>query len=363
MVVNPSVPSAKPADSGTAAVDQALAEFEAARAQPYYDEATDRADRDAYYAPLGGRPPPASALSNHLEATHSPRVRYDSGRSIYTWADLHEDQLLRSIYSGATFDPREAIAEVVLLDQRIQTLEARMADGRVSESAGVQEIDLLEAASPYNCEHVVPQSWFRRSEPMRGDMHHLFACGNRCNSFRGNTPYFDFPDFQDVVQDDCGKRLVGVRLRAQERQGDRGARDPLFPPSLSRPYLQALPPRRSDPDAPGMAPGHGAQSLRTAPQSGDLQAPGQSQPAHRLFRMGGRDRFRRHAGGMRRSRRRTAARVFHSAAAGRPGGLVQRSAEASSACLASTQIVSAGSRPVVPGAYSTCFQNGARVLR
>jgi Endonuclease I len=208
MVVNPSVPSAKPADSGTvrAAVDQALAEFEAARAQPYYDEATDRADRDAYYAPLGGRPPPASALSNHLEATHSPRVRYDSGRSIYTWADLHEDQLLRSIYSGATFDPREAIADVVLLDQRIKTLEARMADGRVSDSAGLQEIDLLEAASPYNCEHVVPQSWFRRSEPMRGDMHHLFACGNRCNSFRGNTPYFDFPDFQDVVQDDCGKR-------------------------------------------------------------------------------------------------------------------------------------------------------------
>jgi endonuclease G len=173
---------------------------------PYYDEATDRADRDAYYAPLGGRPPPASTLSNHLEATHSPRVRYDSGRSIYTWADLHEDQLLRSIYSGATFDPREAIADVVLLDQRIKTLEARMADGRVSESAGLQEIDLLEAASSYNCEHVVPQSWFRRSEPMRGDMHHLFACGNRCNSFRGNTPYFDFPDFQDVVQDDCGKR-------------------------------------------------------------------------------------------------------------------------------------------------------------
>ena len=207
MVVNPSVPPAQPADSSTAsAVDQALAEFEAARAQPYYAEAADRTDRDDYYASLGGRPPPASALSNHLEATHNPRVRYDSGRSIYTWADLHEDQLLRSIYSGATFDPREAIADVVLLDQRIKTLEARMADGRVSDSAGLQEIDLLAAASPYNCEHVVPQSWFRSSEPMRGDMHHLFACGNRCNSFRGNTPYFDFPDFRDVVQDDCGKR-------------------------------------------------------------------------------------------------------------------------------------------------------------
>jgi endonuclease G len=206
-IVNSSVAAAAAADNGTAsaAVEEALAEFEAARAQPYYDEAADRGDRDAYYAPLGARPPSANALSNHLETTHTTRVRYDSGRSVYTWADLHEDLKLRSIYSGVTFDPREAITDVVLLDQRIKAVEARMADGRVSDSDALREIDLLEAASPYNCEHVVPQSWFRRSEPMRGDLHHLFACGNRCNSFRGNTPYFDFADFQDLVQDDCGK--------------------------------------------------------------------------------------------------------------------------------------------------------------
>jgi endonuclease G, mitochondrial len=209
-IVNPNVPPAAAAGGAAAiaAVEQALAEFEAARAQPYYEEATDRTDRDAYYSPLGagaGHPPPASALSNHLESTHTTRVHYDSGRSVYTWADLHEDLKLRSIYSGVTFDPRDAIADVVLLDQQIKAVEARMAEGRMSESAGLQEIDLLQAASPYNCEHVVPQSWFRRSEPMRGDMHHLFACGNRCNSFRGNTPYFDFADFQEVVQDDCGK--------------------------------------------------------------------------------------------------------------------------------------------------------------
>jgi len=67
---------------------------------------------------------------------------------------------------------------------------------------------------PFNCEHVVPQSWFTKKEPMRGDLHHLFACETRCNSFRGNTPYDDFADFPeptaagpalDVVRDDCGK--------------------------------------------------------------------------------------------------------------------------------------------------------------
>jgi endonuclease I len=47
----------------------------------------------------------------------------------------------------------------------------------------------------FNCEHVVPQSWYAKAEPMRGDLHHLFACEPRCNSFRSNIPYFDFADF------------------------------------------------------------------------------------------------------------------------------------------------------------------------
>jgi hypothetical protein len=36
--------------------------------------------------------------------------------------------------------------------------------------------DAVEAAPPYNGEHVVPQSWFGNAEPMRGDLHRLFAC-------------------------------------------------------------------------------------------------------------------------------------------------------------------------------------------
>jgi endonuclease I len=68
------------------------------------------------------------------------------------------------------------------------------------------ELDTLEASLPFNCEHVVPQSWFDRDEPMRGDLHHLFTCESRCNSFRGNFPYIDFPDFGEAVRTDCGRR-------------------------------------------------------------------------------------------------------------------------------------------------------------
>ncbi|CAM5672489.1 endonuclease [Streptomyces hirsutus] len=71
---------------------------------------------------------------------------------------------------------------------------------------------------PFNCEHVVPQSWFAKKEPMRGDLHHLFACEAGCNSFRSNFPYFDFPDFDEAVRDACGMR-ESVGFEPQEGKG------------------------------------------------------------------------------------------------------------------------------------------------
>src|SRR3712207_7679841 len=72
-----------------------------------------------------------------------------------------------------------------------------------------ERMELLEAALPYNCEHVVPQSWFAKREPMRGDLHHLFACESDCNSFRGNTPYFEFEEADEAVRAACGRREEG----------------------------------------------------------------------------------------------------------------------------------------------------------
>jgi endonuclease I len=53
---------------------------------------------------------------------------------------------------------------------------------------------------------------------MRGDLHHLFACESRCNSFRGNTPYFDFEDFGEVIRDNCGK-IAGERFEPTAGKG------------------------------------------------------------------------------------------------------------------------------------------------
>jgi endonuclease I len=62
----------------------------------------------------------------------------------------------------------------------------------------------LERDLPFNCEHVVPQSWFGQQEPMRGDLHHLFACDPHCNTFRANTPYADLADTDGKAVSDCG---------------------------------------------------------------------------------------------------------------------------------------------------------------
>lgn len=61
---------------------------------------------------------------------------------------------------------------------------------------------------------LVPQSWFDKQEPMRGDLHHLFACEPSCNSHHGNHPYYDFTDYVPEsrtlgIKEGCGKTEEG----------------------------------------------------------------------------------------------------------------------------------------------------------
>ncbi|WP_448320022.1 endonuclease [Streptomyces sp. CO7] len=180
----------------------------------YYDADGDRRAREAYYAQLGATADGGAlrrALTALLEDTHERRPAYQPARMVYPWVDLRPDRRLRSVYSGKTFDAEEFIradvaAEAVRLTG-MQDFLLRESTAGPGELAS--ELDALEAASPFNCEHVVPQSWFAKREPMRGDLHHLFACEAGCNSFRGNIPYQDFPDFEEVVREDCGLREAG----------------------------------------------------------------------------------------------------------------------------------------------------------
>jgi endonuclease I len=194
------------------ALQSALAELEAAPSREYYSEAADRLARDAYYKDVSPQATPAQrfdALHNLLERTHLKPLPYQPAVQLYPWVDLHEAAarpVLKSIYSGKDVDPRDFIREDFRIDaERERLMEMLSRESTTSLSAEAQAA-FFEANLPYNCEHVVPQSWFHKREPMRGDLHHLFACETDCNTFRGNLPYFDFEDFEEVVRDACGKQ-------------------------------------------------------------------------------------------------------------------------------------------------------------
>lgn len=202
----PASPSALAAKSPE--LSKALAELENARTRPYFDAEADAQACDSYYSGLDAEAAAGElflALNALLKGTHKTQLRYQPAVHVYPWVDLRPGSppVVHSIYSDKGFDPRELIEADFQVDaERERLREVLKREGGLAQEVA---LDLLEASLPYNCEHVVPQSWFAKREPMRGDLHHLFACEIRCSSFRSNTPYYDFPDFEEAVRSDCGK--------------------------------------------------------------------------------------------------------------------------------------------------------------
>ncbi|MEU3491068.1 endonuclease [Streptomyces massasporeus] len=191
-------------------IDAALTNHRLAQTRPYYDGPADTAARDAYYANVRSDDGDVlrRTLTELVSRTHAPQPRYKPMRLVYPWVDLHENGRLCSIYSGREFAAEELIrADAAVEEARLDRVQELLLHERTAGPAEFEaEFDALEASMPFNCEHVVPQSWFAKKEPMRGDLHHLFACEVGCNSFRGNFPYVDFPDFEEAVRGACGKR-------------------------------------------------------------------------------------------------------------------------------------------------------------
>jgi len=199
----------------------ALQEAAAAAARMYYDETQDRLDCETYYAGLAPDLDPAGmfdAVSELVTSTHAVTPRYRPAAELYPWIDLQPDLKIRSLYSTQVFEPADLIEQDFAMEaQREARLNEILAEAAIDPAAAQEALLALEASLPYNCEHVVCQSWFAKKEPMRGDLHHLFACEMDCNSFRGNTPYFDFPDFMEAVRDECGKREGTQGTAAENR--------------------------------------------------------------------------------------------------------------------------------------------------
>lgn len=190
----------------------AFAELEASRRRKYYDNEADSRDRGSFYdgfEPGSDGQTAFEHLAELLTRSHHTKPRYSPSKHVYPWVDLHEEDgelVIKSIYSGNVYDAAEFLDEAFRIEARREALRRNL---RANESfAVVPEAaleDLMEANAPYNCEHVVPQSWFSKKEPMRGDLHHLFACESGCNSFRGNHAYDQFaPD--EAYRDMCGRR-------------------------------------------------------------------------------------------------------------------------------------------------------------
>jgi deoxyribonuclease I len=140
----------------------------------YYNAELDAKKRAEYYCGAVLAP---EELHSLLVKTHTTPLRYSPHAYVYPWVDLQENLQLKSLYSGQDLDP------VKVMEEDLQLLQLLEEGG-----LGVQVT--------FNTEHVVPQSWFDGDEPMRGDLHHLFACEPGCNSMRSNYPYFDFPSYE-----------------------------------------------------------------------------------------------------------------------------------------------------------------------
>lgn len=209
--IAPAPPDEQPA---SADLDHALAVLRDCAQRPYYDEAADQAARDHYYSGLAADLPPAERfqqLHALLADTHTGRFSYKVARleHLYPWVDLHEEggqRRLHSIYSGIAFDAEAFIREDLAIDARLAAQVRELALVESSLEAIQAQIAALEAQSPFNCEHVVPQSWFDERSPMREDLHHLFACESNCNSFRSNIPYYQFSPEEEAFRDQCGRR-------------------------------------------------------------------------------------------------------------------------------------------------------------
>ena len=202
--------SVQPVDD--ADLRKALADFENAASREYYDEEKDEEDREEYYSEIDAssfsKKKMYEELNSLLKSTHITRPKYKPRVHVYPWVDLHPDLELRSIYSGKTFSAEEVIREDMRIEQeRMQMIqELSLRESTMSHEAFEEAVSLLESQNPFNCEHVVPQSWFGKKEPEKGDLHHLFTCESGCNSFRSNIAYFDFADFEEALRTDCGKR-------------------------------------------------------------------------------------------------------------------------------------------------------------
>ena len=101
------------------------------------------------------------ALAELLGRTHTTTLSYKKARlhHLYPWIHRRDgpNRPLKGIYSNKAFDATE---EAIIQELRAEAERERMIHARSSleslESVDDTFLEELEAACPFNCEHVVP---------------------------------------------------------------------------------------------------------------------------------------------------------------------------------------------------------------
>ncbi len=192
---------------------EAIRALEDTEGRVYYSKTKDKQAQEDYYPNLStlNETQLFNTLSKLLADTHTTTLSYKKARLIhlYPWIDRREGsgRELRGIYSNKVFDALEVIRQEAEMERRREQAIRERMTRESTETVDEAFLEELEAAHPFNCEHVVPQSWFQKRKQPKTDMHHLFTCEWGCNSFRSNHAYFDFQT--EAFRDNCGESQKG----------------------------------------------------------------------------------------------------------------------------------------------------------
>lgn len=184
----------------------------------YYNEKLDNIWIEHYYCNIPPNPATSTQLLKELQSlvrkTHKYKYPYyiSKDQYLYTWVDLQPNGQLKSIYSGIQKSPQQVIEEeFITIQRRFEHYQKLMSSQMGSRKNIKRQVQLISNQHKFNAEHVVPQSWFKAREPMKGDLHNLFACEPKCNSVRSNFPYYEFESKADPrrIRNYCGLYEMG----------------------------------------------------------------------------------------------------------------------------------------------------------
>jgi deoxyribonuclease-1 len=183
----------------------------------YFHEKKNQSDIEDYYQSVKNLNCDGADLfyryNDLLSKSHREQIPYFISKDLYlyTWVDLHPDGTVKSIYSGDRRNPEDLINEdFKIIHEKYDEFQEFLHRIKQDEFESFRELKAFERTLKLNTEHIVPQSWFGATEPMKGDLHHLFVCEPECNISRSNFPFEDFNFYKPESPHEPIQNLCGV---------------------------------------------------------------------------------------------------------------------------------------------------------